>query len=57
MKKSHLAISVGAAFLHAAFVVVGIYVAINGRLTALETKMDLVWRNIGRIVQEIDDRK
>lgn len=34
---------IGMALLHAMFVIVGVYVAVNTRLTRLETKMDAIW--------------
>lgn len=48
------ALAIMLAFVHASFVVVGIYVAINSRLTALEVKMDVLWAAVKRAVERID---
>lgn len=34
---------ISGAFVHALFVVIGIYIAVNTRLTRLETKIDVLW--------------
>lgn len=37
--------------IHAAFVVIGIYVAINTRITRLEVKVDLMWNNVKEVLR------
>mgnify|MGYP001592831524 CR=1 FL=1 len=46
MATNQIVIIVLGALIHAAFVVVGIYVAINTRITRLEVKVDLMWANV-----------
>lgn len=40
------------ALVHAAFVVIGIYVAINTRITRLEVKVDLMWANVRNVLRK-----
>ena len=48
---SHLILYILGAFIHAGFVVIGIYVAINTRITRLEVKVDLMWNNVKEVLR------
>lgn len=40
--------------LHATFVIAGIYVAINGRITSLEVKMDVLWGQMQKAIERLE---
>lgn len=48
---SKIALLILGALVHAAFVVIGIYVAINTRITRLEVKVDLMWNNVKEVLR------
>lgn len=48
---SKLLLVIAGGLIHAVFVVVGIYVAINTRITRLEVKVDLMWNHVKDILR------